>query len=151
VISNEQNGNSRFGTSRACAYLGSSFSFSPSAYFINLGISSLAQSNPFYFSRVSFTRFWRSNGFPFLSHCKHSTFERTDLALSFGLSFPYRSIMFRFHIRSPLVQVQITRALYIVNIGFDVPGFLAVSAAINNVSLHARVWAMLLYTRSFPF
>jgi hypothetical protein len=48
--------------------------------------------------------------------------------------------MFRFHIRSPLVQVQITRALYIVNIGFDVPGFLVVSAAINNVSLHARVW-----------
>jgi len=112
VISNEQNGNSRFGTSRACAYLGSSFSFSPSAYFINLGISSLAQSNPFYFSRVSFTRLWRSNGFPFLSHCKHSTFERTNLALSFGLSFPYRSIMFRFHTRSPLVQAQITRALY---------------------------------------
>jgi hypothetical protein len=75
-----------------------------------------------------------------LSHCKHSTFERTNLSLSFGLSFPYRSIMFRFHIRSPLVQVQITRALYIVNIGFDVPGFLVVSAAINNVSLHARVW-----------
>ena len=28
---------------------------------------------------------------------------------------------------------------YIVNIGFDVPGSLAVSAAINNVSLRARL------------
>jgi len=150
VISNEQNGNSRFGTSRACACLGSSFSFSPSAYFINLGISSLAQSNPFYFSRVSFTRLWRSNGFPFLSHCKHSTFARTNLAFSFGLSFPYRFMMFGFHIRSPLVQVQITRALYIVNIGFfDLPGFLAVSAAINNVSLHARASQNLPYQKVY--
>jgi hypothetical protein len=59
---------------------------------------------PFYFSRVSFTQLWRSNGFPFLSHCRHSTFTRTNLAFSFEFSFPFRFIMFRFHIRSPLVQ-----------------------------------------------
>ena len=62
---------------------------------------------PFYSSRVSFTQFWRSNGFPFFSRRKHSTFARTNIAFSFGLFFPSRFIMFRFHIRSPLVQAQI--------------------------------------------
>ena len=62
---------------------------------------------PFYFSRVSFTQLWRSIGFPFLSHCNHSTFGSTNLAFSFGLFFPYRFILFRFHIRSPLVQAGI--------------------------------------------
>src|SRR5512137_1788430 len=35
---------------------------------------------PFYSSRVNFTQLWRSNGFPFLSRCKHSTFALTNLA-----------------------------------------------------------------------
>jgi hypothetical protein len=88
---------------RACAYLGSSFS-SGFCLFFQFG-NSLPY--PFCLSRVSFTQLWGSNGFPFLSHCKHSTFARTNLAFSFGLFFPFRFIMFRFHIRSPLVQAEI--------------------------------------------
>jgi Tat protein secretion system quality control protein TatD with DNase activity len=35
-------------------------------------------------------------------------------------------------------RARIVDVKYIANIGFDVPGFLAVSAAIDNVSLNAR-------------
>ena len=61
---------------------------------------------PFYFCRVSFTQFWRSSGFPFLSRLKHSTFGSTKLVFSLGLFFPHRFIMFRVHIRSLLVHLR---------------------------------------------
>jgi hypothetical protein len=128
VISNEQNGNLRFGTSdssqeenniriiersvkSACVRLSKLFFFFWRFRLLFQFGNSLPY--PFYFSRVSFTQLWRSNGFPFLSHWKHSTFARTNVAFSFGLFFPARSacasrfIMFKFHIRSPLVQAQI--------------------------------------------
>jgi hypothetical protein len=95
--------------SNACPYLRGSFPFSASAYFISLGSSSsLAQFNPFYFSIVNFSQFWRSKRYPFSLSCyEHSPFQCTNLAFSFGLSFLCRFMVFRFHIRSPLVQAWI--------------------------------------------
>ena len=130
MISNEQNGNLRFGTSdssqeenniriiersvkSACVRLSKLFFFFWRFCLLARAEFGNSLPYPFYFSRVSFTQLWRSNGFPFLSHCKHSTFARTNIAFSFGLFFPARSsrasgfIMFKFHIRSPLVQAHI--------------------------------------------